>query len=114
VSPLQSGTIVWADLGETVGREQNGRRPCLVVSTPPHLGAIDTMVTIVPCTTRSRPWENHVLLDGATQLTEPTYAITEQIRTISLERIRAVRGIVTTECLAEVARWIRAWHVPAA
>ena len=101
---MQPGAVVWVDLGETVGREQSGRRPCVVVSTSPHLRAGESMVTIVPCTTRARPWENHVRLSGDTELTAATYAMTEQVRTISRERIRAVRGTVRPACLAEIAR----------
>lgn len=79
-----------------------------------HVRAADTLVTLVPCTTRSRGWLNHVVLEGATGLAEETFAMTEQIRTVSQDRVRSVSGDVSAECIALIARWIRTWHVPAA
>lgn len=111
---LVPGTVVWADFGEATGREQASRRPAVVVSSLSHLRAADTFVTLVPCTTRERPWPNHVLLEGQTGLAEPTYAITEQIRTVSRLRAHAVTGTVNDQCLSLIARWVRSWHLPAA
>ncbi len=111
---LTPGTVVWADFGDAVGREQAGRRPAVVVSTFDHVESADTLVTLIPCTTRARAWANHVVLDGSTGLNEPTYAMTEQIRTVSRERVHGVRGHVSPDCLALITRWIRAWHLPAA
>ena len=111
---LVPGTVVWADFGEATGREQAGRRPAVVVSTTSHLRAADTLVTLIPCTTSARPWPNHVHLEGPTGLAEPTYAMTEQIRTVSRPRVHAVAGGVSPECLGLIARWVHTWHIPAA
>ena len=109
---LVPGTVVWADFGEAVRREQAGRRPAVVMSTLAHLEGADTLVTLIPCTTRTRDWPNHVALSGQTALSEPTFAMTEQIRTVSRERVHAVRGQVSKDCLAVITRWSRAWHLP--
>ena len=111
---LTPGTVVWADFGEPVGREQAGRRPAVVVSTMSHLRAADTLVTLIPCTASQRPWPNHVLLEGPTGLAEPTFAMTEQIRTVSRLRVHGVAGVISPECLGVVVRWVRTWHLPAA
>ena len=111
---LSPGTVVWADFGEAVGREQAGRRPAVVVSSLSHGRAAETLVTLIPCTTRDRNWPNHVALEGETGLAEPTFAMTEQIRTVSRQRVHSVRGAVTGDCLALIARWVRTWHLPAA
>ena len=107
---LRPGQIVWVDLGGAVGREQAGRRPCLVVSSSFHLHGVTTLATIVPCTTRGRGWENHVPLDGPTGLDQPTFAMTEQIRTMSRLRIHREGGLVSHDCLAQVSRWLDTWH----
>jgi mRNA interferase MazF len=114
VTRLSPGAVVWADFGEPVGREQAGRRPAVVVSTTSHLRAADTLVTLIPCTTRERPWPNHVLLEGRTGLGEPTFAMTEQIRTLSRLRVHGTAGAVSDECLGVIGRWVRTWHLPAA
>ena len=110
---LAPGTVVWANFGGAIGREQAGRRPAVVVSSTSHLRAADTLVTLIPCTTRERPWPNHVLLEGHTGLAEPTFAMTEQVRTVSRLRVHGVSGTLTDECLGRIARWVRTWHLPA-
>ena len=114
MTTLAPGSVVWADFGEPVGREQAGRRPAVVVSSTSHLRAADTLVTLIPCTTSERPWPNHVLIEGRIELAEPTYAMTEQIRTVSRLRVHRVAGAVSDECLGLLARWVRTWHLPAA
>jgi mRNA interferase MazF len=86
----------------------------VVVSTLSHLKGADSLVTLLPCTTRSRDWPNHVLLEGHVGLTEPTFAMTEQLRTVSRNRVHGIRGHVSNDCLALIGRWVRTWHVPAA
>lgn len=108
-----TGSVIWADFGEPVGREQGGRRPAVVSSTRHHVEGVDTLITVIPCTTRSRGWINHVLLEGPTGLTEVTYAMTEQIRTVSRERVHALAGAVTDECLTTIRKWLVSWHLPA-
>ena len=95
---LAPGRIAWVDLGQTVGREQAGRRPCIVI----------------PCTTTDRGWKNHVELTGPTGLSMPTFAVTEQPRAVSRERMARPIGSVDDACLTEVMRWVGAWLQPAA
>lgn len=112
MTDLTPGRVVWADLGATLGREQSGRRPAVVVSTRSHLDGADTLVTVVPCTSRERRWANHVELLGPTQLHEVTFAMTEQIRTISRHRVQQSAGYVSLACLQSIAQWLTAWHIP--
>ena len=106
--------VVWADLGTSVGREQAGRRPCVIVSTREHLRAATDLATVIPCTSRDRAWGNHILLVGPSGLPVPTFAMTEQTRTISRERIHSVAGTIDTPCLAQIRWWIENWTLDAA
>lgn len=78
---------VWeADLDPVEGREQGGRRPVLVVSSPFHLNlTAAALVTVLSLTTAAQPgWLHRVRLDvGRTT----SYVITEQVRTISRARL---------------------------
>lgn len=68
----------------------------------------DTLAIVVPATTIRRGWPNHVLLRGPELvLRRPTYAMTEQPRTISRERIVDVAGVVDAQTMAEVDMWLR-------
>ena len=111
MTELEVGAVVWADLGVGHGREQSGRRPAVVVSSPDHLDIAKTLVTVVVCTSRDRGWPNHVRLTGETGLSRSTYAMTEQIRTIDRARVVDPSGRIDDDCLASVGRWLRGWIV---
>ena len=114
VNELSPGMVVWVDLGVGVGREQAGRRPCVIVSTREHLRAAIDLATVVPCTTRDRAWGNHIGLVGPSGLPDRTFAMTEQTRTISRERIHASSGMIESQCLARIRWWIENWTINAA
>lgn len=103
--------MVWADFGPASGREQSGRRPAVIVGSADYAEALDRLTIVVPCTRIYRGWANHVELTGPTGLRTPTYAMTEQPRTISVDRVHRVLGHVDDACLASIARWLRTWLV---
>ncbi len=78
--------VWWAALDPIEGHEQGGRRPVLIVSSRFHLDLTRSrLVTVVPLTTRQRPgWEHHVPITFAGRT---SYAVTEQIRTLSTSRL---------------------------
>jgi mRNA interferase MazF len=106
VVDLKPGRVVWVDLEPVAGREQGGRRPLLVLSGSDYLEIVKTLVVGLPVTTVDRNWPNHVRLHGQTGLDRASWAMTEQPRTISRERIRSVAGSVTPATLALARRWV--------
>jgi mRNA interferase MazF len=59
-----AGDLVWTDFDPTLGREQAGRRPALVVS-PAAFARNTGFVLVCPITTRIRPFPTSVVLpDG--------------------------------------------------
>lgn len=107
MTALHQGTVVWADLSPVRGREQDGRRPVLVVASEGYLAAVTTLAIVVPVTTVDRGWPNHVLLRGETGLGRPSWAVTEQPRTIARERLGSVAGMVDRETMHGVRLWLR-------
>lgn len=103
---LSPGDVWWARPDPSVGREQSGRRPVIVVSSPLHLRVVDTLVLVVPVTTRDRRWPNHVPLSGGAGLDTTGYVMTEQLRVISRERLVRRAGAVDHRCLRDIAEWI--------
>ena len=101
------GDVVWIDLEPVRGREQGGVRPGVVVSSAAYLAVVDSLVTVVPVTTRDRGWPNHVLLRGFTGLPSASWALTEQIRTVSRERVLRHSGSVDEATLDEIAVYLR-------
>lgn len=102
-----SGSVVWVELNPTRGREQAGRRPAVIVSTTGYLAAVPTLVIVVPVTTRDRGWPHHVRLTGESlRLDRDSFAMTEQPRTITTERIATDAGTITPQCLATIRQWL--------
>jgi len=100
--------VVWAELDPIRGREQAGRRPALVIASDLYLEQADTLAIIVPATTNDRGWPNHVLLSGENlAFAEPTFAMTEQPRAVTRERLFDVAGTVDGPTMREVDRWLR-------
>jgi mRNA interferase MazF len=103
---LAPGDIVWVAPDTAVGREQAGRRPALVVAGADYLQLIDSLAIVVPLTSVDRGWPNHVPVTG-TALSAPSWAMTEQVRTISRERIAGSAGRADAETLRAVRGWVR-------
>ncbi|MFT4215540.1 MAG: type II toxin-antitoxin system PemK/MazF family toxin [Microbacterium sp.] len=105
---LRRGMVVWAELDPARGREQAGRRPALVIASDLYLEQADTLAIVLPCTTRDRGWPNHVKLVGQDlNLSGETYAMTEQPRTITRERLFDIAGVIDIGVMREVDVWLR-------
>lgn len=98
------GDIVWAQLGPTVGREQAGRRPALVVSNAAYLELATELAVVVPLTTQDRGWDNHVEVGG--RLPRASWAMTEQVRTIDRKRLFGYITGADDETLDAVRVWL--------
>jgi len=99
---LFPGDVVWVDLDPTRGREQGGIRPGVVVSSAAFLRAVDALAIVVPLTSRERGWPNHVAVSGASGLSSPSWAMTEQPRCVSRERILRWTGSVDDDTFAAI------------
>jgi len=104
---ILTGDIAWADLGGGVGREQGGRRPVVVVSSNEYQYAVNSLVLAVPVTSRDRGWPNHIQLSGPTALAASSYAMTEQVRSISRARIVGAAGSIDQHCLDRIRVYLR-------
>jgi mRNA interferase MazF len=83
VKVIERGDVVWASLDPTVGHEQAGHRPYLVLSEQ-RMHAARGMVICVPMTTRARHTPTqHELAPGS-------YAICDQPKSIAVDRITRV------------------------
>ncbi|MCW4457509.1 type II toxin-antitoxin system PemK/MazF family toxin [Microbacterium sp. MPKO10] len=105
---LRRGSVVWAELSPALGREQAGRRPALVVASDLFLEVADTLAIIIPASTTNRGWPNHVRLRGpGLELSQPTFALTEQPRSVTRDQLVGVAGVVDAATMREVDRWLR-------
>lgn len=95
--------LCWAWLDPVAGREQGGRRPVVVVSGRDYLNVVDSLVMVVPVTGADRGWDNHVVVVAGDV---SGFAMTEQVRTVSRERLRGVAGMVEPAAMREIRMWL--------
>jgi mRNA interferase MazF len=112
--PLQPGVVALLDFGATVGREQSGTRPAVVISSESFHSVMTSTALVVPCTRTDRGWRNHVELAGPTGLSVRTFAITEQPRVVDLGRVLRLTGSVNQYTLDRITLWVREWIFAAA
>lgn len=103
---IAPGAVVWAKPDPTIGREQTGNWPAVVVSSRAYIDIVTELLLVVPITTINRSWPNQVLLSGPTGLSKPSYAMTEQLRAISRQRLTKMTGTVDHATLKSIMAWI--------
>jgi mRNA interferase MazF len=106
---MKTGELWWVDLGEGIGREQNSFRPALIISNSTYEEIVDSMIVLLPCTTRSRGWPNHVPIRGSSTLGRETFAMTEQPRSVSRQRLIRMIGQADETTMTEVGIWLNRW-----
>jgi mRNA interferase MazF len=101
---LARGSVVLVDLEPTLGHEQRGVRPCVVVSDPEVAMTLRfPLVCVVPVTgTAGTGVLCPRLRSGESGLRKESFALVEQLRSIDKRRIRRVYGPVRAEELAAI------------
>jgi mRNA interferase MazF len=107
VSPAR-GEIWDVDFNPTVGREQAGRRPALIVSDNALNSGPRGLVVVIPLTSTLRGLPTHIPVtppEGG--LTRPSVIMTEQVRSISKNRLGRRYGAVPPATMDAVGRILR-------
>ena len=105
-APVEPGEVWWALPDPAVGREQSGRRPVLIVSNERFHRTVTTLVVVVPVTTKDRRWPHHVELNAGVGMEQRSFAMTEQVRTISRQRLAKKIGVAEGSVLRDVREWL--------
>ncbi len=82
------GEVWYTDLGETIGHEQAGHRPALIVSTNRYNRGLGKLVVVLPITSTVRDHPLRITIlppDGGLRV--KCQVQTDQIRTVSIERL---------------------------
>lgn len=97
--------IYLADLNPTVGREQFGKRPVLIISNN-YENLLD-VVTIIPITSLKKGrkiYPNELLLQN--ELEKPSILLCQQIRTISkkrlMKKLTSIDNFITRKKIVDV------------
>lgn len=98
------GTVVLVELDPTVGHEQRGVRPCVVISDP----AVNTdqrfpLIAVVPVTGTAGVGALYPeLARGKSGLTKTSYALIDHLRSIDKRRIRRLFGQLAPDELVAI------------
>lgn len=102
-SPIR-GEVWRVDFEPVKGHEQGRTRPALIVSCDILNRGPSELVTVVPITTRQRSVRSYLRLEPPEGgLSQTSYVICDQVRTIAKERLGKRYGQVTAATLDEVA-----------
>lgn len=103
------GTVVVLSLDPTVGHEQKGQRPCVVVSSPEVIAEQRyPLVCVVPIT--GTPGEGALyprLEPGASGLVKPSFALIDQLRSVDKRRVIRFLGQVSSDELKTIDEGLR-------
>jgi mRNA interferase MazF len=102
MAKILRGEIRWADLNPTVGREQSGERPVLVLSQDVFNQRSGTVIAMALTSQEQRagfPLTHEIAKPG---LPKRSWVKISQIRTLSTERIGKKIGAMDPEELAHV------------
>lgn len=104
---VKRGTIYYASLGKNIGSEQNGHRPVIVVQNRKANETSPTVV-VIPLTdlydnhgNQKRVYDTHVVVNHP-NLTKPSLAKTEYVRTISKNRLKEEVGDLDSTTMSDI------------
>ena len=87
MASILRGDIYWANLDPTVGHEQAGRRPVLILSRPTFNDSSGTVVAVALTSAEPRAGFPLTLELTKTALPKRTWVKISQVRTISTQRL---------------------------
>lgn len=99
---MKRGEIYYADLSPSVGSEQDGARPVLILQNDTG-NLFSPTVIVAPFTTqRKKTLPTHIKVTTVTNLQNSSLLLLEQIRTIDKSRIREYIGAVNQNELLQI------------
>ncbi|WP_158542753.1 type II toxin-antitoxin system PemK/MazF family toxin [Phytoactinopolyspora halophila] len=109
---LSQGEIWLAKLSPTVGTEQAGTRPIVVVSGAQFARMPIHQAIVVPVTSRDRNLPHHIKIADDGGLVRDSWAMTEGVRAISTERLVHHISQADDVTVGAILRYIREWFHP--
>src|ERR1017187_3557250 len=101
---LGRGSVVAVELDPAVGHEQQGLRPCVVVSDPDVIGNQRfPLLCVVPVT--ATPGEGLLyppLAPGQSGLAKKSFALIDHLRSVDKRRVRSTFGELAREEMAAI------------
>ena len=108
VTEIRTGDVWVAHLDPTVGHEQGGRRPVVVVSSDGLHSLPINIVVVVPLTGNDRGLVTQPRIASADSgLSRVSFARPEDVRAVDSTRLQRRLGLISAEELAEIRKALR-------
>ncbi|MEP6901779.1 MAG: type II toxin-antitoxin system PemK/MazF family toxin [Actinomycetota bacterium] len=108
MSDIFRGEIWLVNLDPTLGREQAGTRPALVISENLFNQSYAELVIVIPITSQNKNIRSHVpIAKGEGGLEMESYAKCEDVRSISKQRLKKKLGKVSPSTIEYVEEKLR-------
>lgn len=108
MSDIFRGEIWLVNLDPTLGREQAGTRPALVISENLFNQSYADLVIVIPITSQNKNIRSHVPVGkGEGGLTLASYAKCEDVRSISKQRLKKRLGKVSEQTVEKIEEKLR-------
>lgn len=103
---INRGEIWLIELNPTIGHEQSGKRPALIISDNMFNHSLAKMVIIVPITSRNKGIPTHIEID-CDCLRIKSYIKTEDIRSVSTKRLSRKLGEIDDQIIKLVEERVK-------
>lgn len=117
MAQLLRGEIRWVNIetvSQVVGHEQGNRRPALILSNDRFNTASQlVIVALVGSSASNRTRATSVQIRSAQMPITPSWVLTEQIRTLSAQRMGELIGMMSPDELEHVFRLMYQWPIKA-
>lgn len=100
---------VWiVDFGDPIGHEQGYRRPAVVISADQLNRSRAGLTVVIPVTSTRRNLPSHIEIEPESSgLAHTSYAKTEDIKSVSTQRLTRHLGTVPADSLHQLERALR-------
>ena len=96
------GEIRWANLNPTLGHEQTGLRPVLILSNDVFNEKMQIVIAVALTSKQPRFGFPLALEINSTDLPKKSWALMGQVRTLSVERIGKKLGLISIEEIEQI------------
>lgn len=94
---------IWlTDFGEPVGHKQGYTRPSIVISSDMINSNLSEKLIVIPITSKERMINTHIKLSTQTGLSQTSFALIEDIKSISMERLIKHIGFIDDDILKQI------------
>ncbi len=99
---IKRGDVFYADLEPTIGSEQGGIRPVLVVQNNIGNKYSPTVVVLPISSAKKTNMPTHIRICGSKMLPKDSVVLAEQIRTIDRNRLQSYVGSLGLEIMSKI------------